>query len=95
MPQDSTKDHLKAECVVVAGDPLEAALSMKWQHIHDSMHSAKVITLPPILVSCHNHTLCLQVVFCNVLGHIRGYLLHLSDIFLILWLVSNLVESLF
>jgi len=72
VPQDSTKDHLKAECVVVAGDPLEAALSMKWQHIHDSMHSAKVITLPPILVSCHNHTLCLQVVFCTVLGHIRA-----------------------
>jgi hypothetical protein len=29
MPQDNTKDKLKAESVVVAGDPLEAALSMK------------------------------------------------------------------
>jgi len=54
MPQDNTKDNLKAETVVAAGDHL---------------------------------------LYC--LGAHQGYLLHLSDIFLILWLVSNLVESLF
>ena len=35
-------------------------------------HSAEVITVPPILVSCHNCHPCLQVVFCIVLGHIRA-----------------------
>ena len=48
--------------------------------------------LPP-MVPCDNHTLCLQVIFLYCLGACQGYLLHLSDHFLMLWLVSNLVES--
>jgi hypothetical protein len=33
--------------------------------------TVEMITLPLILVSYHNHTLYLQLVFCLILGHIK------------------------
>ena len=50
--------------------------------------------LPPMGLLPQPHTLLSSgILYC--LGAHHGYILHLSDIFLMLWLVSNLVESMF
>jgi hypothetical protein len=92
MPQDNTKDNLKAERVVVVGDQNGLVKCSLWH--------ATQVTATFMLKAASNgplpqpHSLpssCL--LYC--LGAYQGYILHLSDLFLMLWLVSNLVESLF
>jgi hypothetical protein len=90
---------------------IQQHLDASWIRPSNSSHASPTFLIPksdtvvlpqplscsklPLMVPCHNHTLCLQLVFCLVLGAYQSYLLHLPDLFLMLWLVNNLVEFLF
>jgi hypothetical protein len=61
------------------------------QYDHAATFMLKAASNGPLLQPLSLSSSCL--LYC--LGAYQGYLLHLSDIFLMLWLVSNPVESLF